>query len=177
MRPRNGFTLMELMLALMLTGGALLSAMLLLDQLGDGAERIARDGAAMSRRANGARLMNRLLADARPSDDSTKRFTGDDHTLALWTLCDVPGGWREPCRAVLAIDDRGDSSAIVARLTIGGTFTVDERPGRRQLRYYDPTRSADSVWLGHWSSNVTLPLAVAVVGFGDTTVIPVNARE
>jgi prepilin-type N-terminal cleavage/methylation domain-containing protein len=177
MRLRNGFTLLELMLALMLTGGAMLSAMLLLDQLGDGAERIVRDGAAMSRRANGARLMNRLFADARPSDDSTKRFTGDDHTVTLWTLCDVPGGWREPCRAILAIDDRGDSSAIVARLDIGGAFTVREQSGQRRLRYYDPTRSADSVWLGHWSSNVTLPLAIAIVGSGDTTVIPVSARE
>lgn len=177
MRPRDGFTLIELILALMLTGGALLSATLLLDQLGDGAERITRDGAAMSRRANGARLINRLLADARPSDDSTDRFTGDDHTMRLWTLCDVPGGWREPCRAELAIDQRGDSSAIVARLAVGGTFTVRQQSGQRQFRYYDPTRSADSVWLGHWSSNVTLPLGVAIVGSGDTIVIPVSARE
>jgi prepilin-type N-terminal cleavage/methylation domain-containing protein len=177
MRRREGFTLLELIVALLLIGGAMLGAVLLLDQLADGAKRIARDGAATSRGANGARLLFRLLADATRNDDSTKRFTGDDHSVTLWTLCEVPGGWREPCRATVAIDNRGDSSAIVLRLDAGGSFALRAHPGRGELRYYDPTRSRDSVWLAHWSSNATLPQAVAVVAGGDTTVIPVNARE
>lgn len=118
-RLRSGFTLVELVAALAVAGFAMLGGVLLLDQIGDSAQRIARDGAEAPREGNGARLLVRLLADARANEDTTKRFSGDAHTLTFWSSCDVPGGWMEPCRVTLAIDLRGDSSTVRASLSTG----------------------------------------------------------
>ena len=170
---RKGFTLLELVAALSVIGVAMLGGMVLLDQLGDSAGRIARDGALAAREGNGARVLRRVLLDASSSPDSTKRFRGDEHSLELWSMCDVPGGWSESCHVVLAIDERGDSSVVLAELSGGQSLALRRQAGMGEFRYYSPSAS-DSVWVHHWSSNVTLPVAVGLLARDDTIVFPVG---
>lgn len=176
-RLRSGFTLVELVAALAVAGFAMLGGVLLLDQIGDSAQRIARDGAEAPREGNGARLLVRLLADARANEDTTKRFSGDAHTLTFWSSCDVPGGWMEPCRVTLAIDLRGDSSTVRASLSTGEALALRTQPGAAEFRYFAPTKASDSAWFRDWSSNTTLPSAVGIVRLRDTMVVPVAARD
>ena len=173
MRTRNGFTLLELIAALSVTGLAMLGGLLLVDQLTDSGARIVRDGARVTRSGNGDRLLRRLLADASANTDSTKRFRGDTQSFEIWTQCDVSGGWSEPCRAELMIDERSDSSVVLAQL--GSTqYSVRRQAGQGQFRYYDASGARDSLWVGQWSSNVTLPRAIGLVLERDTIVLPVG---
>jgi prepilin-type N-terminal cleavage/methylation domain-containing protein len=170
-----GFTLLELMAALALVGFAMLGGIMLLDQLGDSGERIVSEGVLAAREGNGARLLRRLLADATESSDSTKTFRGDERSLDFWSLCDVPGGWAEPCHVSLAIDERTDSTVVLARLSTGGSLALRRQRGTSSFRYYNP--SSDTLWLRDWSSHATLPVAVALVGERDTTVFAVSVAR
>lgn len=175
-RSRRGFTLLELILALSLTGAAMLGAVLLLDQLDDGTARIVARRADADREANGARLLRRLVFEAHASADTMRKFVGDDRSASFHSLCDVPGGWSEPCDATLTIDDRGDSSAIVAELSIGGSLVLRRDATRCAWRYLDAT-PRDTAWATHWSSGTTLPAALALVSASDTIVFPVQVRR
>jgi prepilin-type N-terminal cleavage/methylation domain-containing protein len=175
--PR-GFTLVELLAALSICGLALAGATALLDQLGDGSARIARESLRASREGNGGRLLERLLMDASISIDSTKHFRGDDNTLELSTLCDAPGGWREACRVTLLIDRRGDSSVVLAVVPGSTALPVMRRAGTASFRYFRPMAGTDTTWVTQWSSNASLPVAMSVVARDDSIILPVGpARD
>jgi len=154
----------------------MLGAGLLLDQLDDGTARIIARRADTDREANGARLLRRLIFEGHPSADNTRKFVGDHRSASFHSLCDVPAGWSEPCEATLTIDDRGDSSAIVADLSIGGSLVLRRDATRRAWRYLDASPT-DTVWASHWSSGTTLPAALAIVSASDTIVFPVQVRR
>lgn len=176
-RPdRRGFTLFELMLALALVGGAMLGAVLLLDALNDDAGRIASEGARTTREGNAERELRRLVLDARPDDDTTRRFLGDARSVSMHTRCAVPAGWSEPCDVTLAVDDRGDTTAVDAELSRGGSLVLLRDTARREWRYLDPA-PRDTVWATHWSSATTLPVALALVSASDTIVLPIQVRR
>lgn len=175
LRSTKGFTLIELIAALSVMGFAMLGGVMLLDQLGDSAERIKHDAMLAAREGNGARLLRRVLADASTNSDSIKRFRGDEHGVEFWSRCDVSGGWAEVCRVSLAIDERADSSAILADLSTGGSFSVRRQRGSAEFRYYHSSSGSDSAWMKTWSSNSTLPIAIGLLVPGDTVVFPVGA--
>jgi len=173
-----GFTLLEVLAAISLLGLAISAAVALLDQLNDGSARIARESARTARDANGARLLARLLMDARTSTDTTQRFRGDATGVELWTLCDVPGGWAERCRVSLSIDQRAESSAVLIRLPDSITVSGRREIGRATFRYYHPNTRSDTLWAPQWSSNVSLPVAIGLFIGSDTIVLPVGrARD
>jgi len=154
----------------------MLGGVLLLDQLGDGAARIVAESADTDRDANGARLLRRLIFEAHASADTVRKFAGDERSVSLLSWCDAPGGWSEPCDVTLAIDDRGDSSALSASLSIGGALVLRRDLGRREWRYLDAA-PRDTSWATHWSSGTTLPAAVALISGSDTIVFPVQVRR
>ena len=173
---RTGFTLFELVLALSLVGGAMLGGALLLDQLNDGTARIVAAGDENTRVANAGRLLQRIIFDAHPSGDTSRKFVGDERSASMLSRCAVPGGWAESCSVTLTIDDRGDSSAVVVDLAIGGSLVLRRDAARRQWRYLDPS-PGDTTWAVHWSSATTLPAALALVSGTDTLVFPVQVRR
>ena len=175
---RQGFTLLELIAALSLMGFVMIGGIMLIDGLNDSAARIGEDGKRAARDGNGQRLLARLLLDATSTTDTTKKFRGDSLSVGFWTSCEASGGWTAPCHVTLAIDQRPDTSAVLATLSTGESFSLRRQPGRAALRYYDPTSPNDTVWLNHWASSVTLPTAVGLVLTTDTIVYPVSiARD
>ena len=173
-RERRGFTLIELSLALSLVGMAMAGGIVLMDHLGDSASRIVADGRVASREGNGARILRRTLLDATWTTDTTKRLIGDERSVEFESLCDSSAGWKEPCRFSIAIDYRGDSSAVVAVTQTLQSIVLRRQIGAAEFRYFDATR-ADSGWTRHWSSNVTLPVALAIVTDRDTAIFPLGA--
>ena len=172
---RTGFTLFELALALSLMGAAVLGGVLLLDQLTDGTSRIVATGDENARVTNAARLLQRLIFDARPSGDTSRKFLGDERSVSMLSKCAVPGGWAETCAVTLTIDDRRDSSAVVADLSIGGSLVLRRDGVRLEWRYLDPTPG--DPWATHWASATTLPAALALVSATDSLVFPIQARR
>jgi prepilin-type N-terminal cleavage/methylation domain-containing protein len=173
---RRGVTLIELMIALSISGLALLGMIMLLDQLNDSGGRIATDSAVDATAGNGDRFLRRLLVDARSATDSTKQFRGDERTASYLTLCDTPDGWAEVCRATLAIDSLSDTSAIIAQTDRGDQHVVRRMGGVARFRYLDLT-SHDSAWVRSWTPSIVLPGAIAIVNGTDTTIFPLGATR
>jgi prepilin-type N-terminal cleavage/methylation domain-containing protein len=172
-RDRRGFTLIELLAALALTGFAVLGGLLLLDQVADSGRRIAGEAAAAARDGNGDRMLRHLLLEAAASSDTTRRLRGDTASVDLWTRCDDPGGWSEPCHVTIGIDVHADTSAVVAVYSSGQSFVLRRTRGSAAFRYFNgPAR--DSSWRKEWMSNVTLPAAIGLLVVSDTFVFPVG---
>lgn len=175
-RPRRrGFTLIEVSLALAISGLAILGGMLLLDQLDDSARRIAILASRAASDGNGGRLLQRLLLDATAITDSSLALRGDEHSVQLSTTCDAPAGWKEPCRISLTIDQRNDSSTISAASPGQPPVRLRSLLGDVEFRYRDVTHS-DSLWLRRWTSSSLYPPAIAVTNGRDTIVLLVGAR-
>jgi prepilin-type N-terminal cleavage/methylation domain-containing protein len=176
-RNRRGVTLLELLIALAISGLAILGCVMLLDQLNDSHERITRERASDARAGNGDRLLRRLLVDAHTTTDTAERFRGDEHNASYLTLCDTPAGWAEACRVTLSLDSLRDSSAILAETSRDERFEVRRIPGAATFLYLDLS-ARDSSWVRQWATSIALPGAVAVVVGVDTTVFPLgSARE
>jgi hypothetical protein len=75
----------------------------------------------------------------------------------------------------LAIDERSDSSAVIADISTGRAFVLLRRRGSSVFRYYNA--HSDTLWLRAWSSHVTLPIALALVADRDTLVLPVSVAR
>ncbi|HEY3554181.1 MAG TPA: prepilin-type N-terminal cleavage/methylation domain-containing protein [Casimicrobiaceae bacterium] len=172
---RRGVTLIELLVALAISGLALLGGLALLDQVQDGDARIATNSLRDARVANGDRVLRLLLADARSTTDTADRFRGDERNASFLTLCETASGWSEPCRALLSIDSVGDSSRIIAQDDRGDRQIVREVRGSTVFRYLDLSAAKDSTWIGRWSTSIALPGAIAVISSRDTTVLPMGS--
>lgn len=173
---RRGVTLVELMIALAITGMAILGCVMLLDQLNDSHERIHRQRTADASAGNGDRLLRRFLADARTTADTAERFRGDEHNASYLTLCDTPSGWREACRVALTVDSLRDSSAIIAETNRDERFEVRRIPGAATFRYLDLS-ARDSSWVRQWAVSIALPGAIGIVVGADTMVLPLGSAR
>jgi hypothetical protein len=169
-------TLVELLIALAITGVAMLGGMLLLDQVNDSNRRISSDSVHDAESGNGDRFLRRLFADVRETTDTAQRFRGEERTARYLTLCDTPGGWAERCLALVSIDSLRDSSVIVAETDLGDRFEVRRMAGSATFRYLDPASPPESSWVRRWATSILPPAALAlVVPDGDTTVLPVGS--
>jgi prepilin-type N-terminal cleavage/methylation domain-containing protein len=176
LRNRRGVTLVELIIALAISGLAILGCVMLLDQLNDSHDRIVRQRTADASAGNGDRLLRRFLVDARTTTDTGERFRGDEHNASYLTLCDTPSGWPEACRVALAIDSLRDSSAIIAETNRDERFEVRRIPGAATFRYLDLS-ARDSSWVKQWATSIALPGAIGVVVGVDTTVFPLGSAR
>jgi hypothetical protein len=175
-RKRTGFTIIELIAALGLSGLVLGGAALLLDQLSDQAQRISATALATTRHGTSARTLHALLLDAQPGTDSTTSFVGDARSTAFSTRCQRATGWGEHCRATLSVDLRPDTSVLMAELSTGERLVLGQWPGAAALRYLKA--AGDSAWSEQWTSRIRLPAALGVVTAADTIVLPIGgARE
>src|SRR4051812_49047399 len=100
---RPGLTLLEIMVALSISSFAIVGGVVLLHQITDSNQRIVDYRISDAMNGNGARLLRRLLADAHSGTDTSERFHGYEYSASYLTLCDVPSGWPETCRATLMI--------------------------------------------------------------------------
>jgi hypothetical protein len=154
---------------MVLAAPTLLGAILLLDQVGDSQSRIKSDAAYAAQTGNGERVLSELLLNATSGEDTTRRLRGDSTSVSLWSVCDVAGGWKEPCAITLAIDERRDSAFVMAVLPSGVSLRLRRASSHVRFRYIESS-PRDTTWRAEWTSNAKLPGALAVVIGSDTIV-------
>lgn len=168
-------TLIEVMVALALSGLVLLGGRALLDQIERTTAVLGRTTRASDELSNATRTLYALVrrADVRP--DSASRFIGDSLSASFRSLCEEPGGWLEPCAVTVLLDIGKDSSALVGQLSRGRVLILARWPGVGSFRFLDVTQSPDR-WVSQWGRSIVPPAAMAVVVQGDTLILPVAGR-
>jgi prepilin-type N-terminal cleavage/methylation domain-containing protein len=172
---RGGFTLLEVVVALAITGLVILGARAVLSQLGTDAERIESAAAESDRAAIGDRLLRQSVARAEASQPGRARFVGDGRGARWVTWCEVPAGWLERCDATLGLVQRGDSAALVLTLSTGELVLVRRGFGRARMQYLlDPAEGGR--WTPEWTSELSTPAAIGVEVDDSLLILPVGER-
>ena len=172
-RRRRGFTLIEIVVALAITGIVVLGARFILENLGDHATRIGAAARAADASANADRWLRSAVAQI--DVDSAHRFEGDERRVQFQTWCQSPSGWQERCQVVLALKTGDQGSVFAGTLPSGESLVLRRDFGRGELRYLVSARAGGS-WVTGWSEGITPPLAIGVILDGDTTIVRIGER-
>jgi len=181
---RRGFTVLEVIVALAVSGLVLLGGRLMLESIGAAAEQTRQAARAADRLANADRLLRSLVGRLEVGTNYSGRFGGTDQSVHFTTWCDTPGGWLERCDATIGFVRTGDSTALVASLVARephgdiGPRTVVLAKGARTggIRYLNDPR-AGGQWFVGWGDAITAPLAIGIIMGGDTSILRVGERE
>ena len=181
---RRAFTLLEVVVALAVTGLILLGGRLLLEGVGRIALSTTRAAEASDRALNGDEVLRSLAGRLEIGTGGTHKFGGNERSVHFTTWCNTPQGWLERCDATIAVEEQDNTPALVAHLTplgvnadIGIRHIVLAR-GFHQggLRYLNDPR-AGGRWFVQWGEAVTAPLALGVILDSDTSIVRIGGRE
>jgi prepilin-type N-terminal cleavage/methylation domain-containing protein len=173
----RGFTLIELVVAITLSGVVLLGARALWESLAVSVDRLRTQATTDARDENGERLLRSLVGRLEVGTDQSREFAGDEQHVQFTTWCDVPAGWQERCDAVIGIepDSDGRSGRLVARLSTGEVITLERGFVSGALRYLDDPVGG-GIWFRIWGHGITAPLAIGVITDGDTAIVRIGER-
>lgn len=169
-RSRPGFALVELLLALALTG-VVLALGTGMTGVTLGADARLREHIVLHESAiGGATLFQDLLSQAVVPAGEQPRFEGEPRVIRLQTRCRTTFGPPRQCNAVLRIT-RGDASA--PRLSVSWDELSGMELGRLEggARFIFAERELnDVVWRSRWGVSIRVPSAVGIVLPTDTLV-------
>lgn len=173
---RSGLTLIELIVAITISGIVLLGARALWETLAASVDRLHTQATLAERQANGERLLRSLVGRLEVGTDRSTEFAGDERHVTFTTWCDMPAGWQERCTADLAIEpDSANTVALVARLSTGEVVVLERGFATGALRYLnDPI--GGGVWFRIWGHGITAPLAIGVITDTDTAIVRIGER-
>ena len=174
---RRGFTLPEVLVAVLLTALLVVGARQIAEQLGRSGGQLRRATAESDRDANAERLLRAVVASYEPEPDGRADFEGGTQAMHFGGWCATPAGWSEPCAIALALeplDDADAGLALRARLTTAdGTETLELGTARPDAAFAYLVDAGDGgQWVPTWASLSRAPIAVSVP-FGATTLLVV----
>jgi prepilin-type N-terminal cleavage/methylation domain-containing protein len=173
---RAGFTLLEVLVALLVGAIVLMACRALLVQLADGADATTRAARAEDLMANTEREIRALFGQVEVGDAPDRLFNGDARGLRFSSWCPMPAGWLERCRASVSLSQHGrDSVNLVAYLSTGDTLLVPAGTGAGAFIYLSDSHQ-ERRWFRSWERGSTAPWAVGVVVGGDTTILRIGER-
>jgi prepilin-type N-terminal cleavage/methylation domain-containing protein len=172
---RTGFTLVEVMVALVLTGMVAVLAHQIFGAVTDHTRRLRDARLVLDRRSNAHRFLQSAFLSLEVGIDSAGAFSGQRDRVNFSSWLPSADGWLERRTVKLGLDgDRWiaisppDSSVELARGVTALRFDYLLEPG------------AESTWVGEWESAVSAPLAVRVQvvwgGRADTMLYLIKAR-
>lgn len=168
---RRGFTLFELMIAVVLGAGILLAGRLLLEQVTSSSHTIIETQAAAEQRLWREETLRELFRNIEIATNDSFTFGGNERTLSFTTWCDSAAGLRGRCQVTLTLDtvlamtSTSDSGHVI--------LASDSVPG--VFRYLNDVQNGGQ-WLRGWGQGITIPLAVGVIFGHDTTVLRIGSR-
>ena len=172
---RPGFTLPELMVALVVSGLVLLGARATVEAV----QQLSAKSAAAVREndgaRNGERLLRALVEGIGTGEDEASHFAGDPAGARFLTRCDVPAGWMEPCAVRLMVERRDSALVLVARMGSAAPVEILRAHERLTLGYLHDA-SEGGQWFRTWGSSIVAPIAIGVQCDDELLVLTVGAR-
>lgn len=171
-RPDAGFTLIEVMTALVIGGIAVTAAAALFNALATQAETVRVLGRENDIRANGERLLRGLFENLEFRSSTAPALSGSESSVSLATWCDGVDGWLVPCSAQIAFE-RGTRS-VALTIEVADRRIEWRRGGHGALRYLVDAAHGGT-WATHWTTRVP-PKAVAIIIDQDTLMLGVGGN-
>ena len=178
LRNRPAFTLVELLVALLVGGVAILGARSVLASLGDHADRVAEFAIIADREANGERVLRTLVSNLEIGTTNDASFGGDEREARFTSWCTSPSGWQERCTVRLVVrpgDSVGAPSIVATVLSTGEIVPVLSDATEPRLRYLRDAANGGS-WFHTWGTGITAPLAIGIVTERDTLIVRIGER-
>ena len=173
---RSGFTLVELLVALMVSAVVLLGARMISESVADGAARVASQSRDDERAANGDHLLRMLVGHAEVAMSETETFGGDSTHATFTSWCDVPAGWQERCQVTVRVAPATDGDATLdVEAGRGVVVHVRARGTHLALRYLTDARFGGR-WTSTWPPALTAPVALGAMSESDTLIVRIGGR-
>jgi type II secretory pathway pseudopilin PulG len=172
----SGFSLLEVVVAMGITGTAVALAAALLVTLADRTATVRSAGQRMDQEANAERLLLSLIRNVDAGVSRDQRLVGDPHQTEFGSWCTGPTGRPAQCSVRLLIlmqEERFLVRVQVTRLSAPDTLSLDlwtERSMARLLYLADPAGAGR--WLDEWTM-APFPFAIGLALDRDTLVFPV----
>lgn len=172
-----GFTLVEVMVALVVIGVVVVGARTMLGQIADDADRITDAAADGDREANAEALLRavagRLEVSAVPGTD--RGFEGEPQGARFHSWCEVPDGWLERCEASLGFIQLEGEPVLALRLSTGELVPLRRGFRAGHIAYLRDAGNGGA-WIARWGASITAPLALALIVDDDTTLVRIGER-
>lgn len=159
---RNGFTLLEVLVALVVGALVIVGAHRILATLTDQAHVLVRNAASFDRRANGERMLRDLVGQLEIGSPGTVPFSGSQDTVRFSTWCESAAGWLEPCPVTLFFAAQHDQEVLRAQLGTGQRLDLLDGFTSGSFRYLQ-SAAAGGQWFDLWSAGITAPLGIGVL--------------
>lgn len=166
-----GFTLLEAIVALAISGIILAGSAALVGALADATAQVQETAERMAAPTNAERTLLELAANLVPTEGAEVALTGSGSAVAFDSRCPRPGGWLAPCPVVLAIDSGGIRVARGGREAI--VLPLRDRPSRF---LYLVNAAGGGTWAARWES-VVPPLAIGVQMDDGMLVFPIGVQR
>jgi prepilin-type N-terminal cleavage/methylation domain-containing protein len=158
-RPRAGFTLVEVLVALVLTGTIALLAHQLFAAAADGSRRLELARRGLDRAGNARDFLRDAFLALDVGADGSGPFEGEPHRVRFSAWLPVSGGWNERRTVVLTLDE-GRWAAAVGE-GAGARMVLADSVESASLDYLLDLGAGEH-WVSDWHSAVSAPLAVRV---------------
>ena len=176
MPRRNGFTLIEIMVALLVGGIVLVGARAMLEALADQAHLVSDAASVADRDANADRTLRALAERLEVGTAPEMQFTGDPTATTFASWCEVPAGWLERCSVQLSIEHQHSEESLVARTSLGDSLVLRRGFRNGVIRYLESPAHGGS-WIVVWGAGITAPVALGIFLGRDTLIVRIGERE
>ena len=167
----SGFTLLEAVVALAVSGTILVGSAALVSALADATSQVQETAVRMAASGNAERSLFELAANLIPTEGAEVALSGTRWTLTFNSRCPRPGGWLAPCTVTWAIDPEG------IHVDRSGQHPVVYRPAGNCTRFrFLVNAEGGGTWAASWES-VVPPLAIGVDTDGGTLVFPIGVQR
>ena len=172
---RRGFTLPELMVAIVVSGLVLLGARATVDAVQVLAARSADAARETDRLRNGERVLRELVEGLGTGEDEASHFAGDPSSARFLSRCDSPAGWTEPCAVRLTVEHRDSALVLMARVAGAAPVELLRAAERLELGYLHDAAEGGQ-WFRSWGSSIVAPIAIGIRRDDELLILPVGAR-
>ncbi len=177
MKARDGFTLIEVLVALTLSALTVLLVHRIYRSVAGGVRQVLAHRAALDRKLNAERWLTETLRSVAVGLDGDLPFNGQADRLECTAFVRVADGWVERTRVVLSLED----SRLLARTATSEIVLADDLESGAIDYLVEPGLA--SRWVRSWQSPVSAPAAIrlrlvpeARGSPADTLVVLIGAR-
>ncbi len=176
----RGLTLVEVLVATVLTGVAVLGALGMLNQAEAVTGQLQRSAIAAQRSQAAIARLRSLVSQLSVSRDTSATLIGSGTSVQFASRCRVPRGWVEPCAIEVSVEDSSGLSHLHISENTSSHWDVLEGSMLLQLLYLEDA-VGNGRWRGAWRETHAVPLALGVIrakeNVTDTVIFRIGWRE